>query len=388
MLFLISGIIYQNSLAQIGIGTTTPHESAILDVTSNNKGFLPPRMSVLERNYIINPAEGLVVFCTNCCPKGALSFFDSKIWKTIIDCSDEVIIEDDFDGDGILNVVDIDDDNDGILDNLECPIEYADFTGLNLNTDASGPTQFTSSQTINGNALPSDIIVHKPNSITPNTFGEIFVGVGIGSIPNEAVILMLNTGADTGEEFYTEFEFSRPNQINIFANSSFARSNINSLDEFTFEPLNPTTNFEWEYYNIADSDTITDGYKITISHASGSNHQDFAQFILNPNMKIDGFKVTYKSNGLSATNSAQFLFNLGCSDNDDDGYPNNFDLDSDSDGCSDAYESGMTTSTQTLYHFPPPYGVNGLSNGLETAIDNGITAISPNISNVLNGTCP
>ena len=31
--------------AQTGIGTTTPNASAKLDVSSTNKGFLPPRMT-------------------------------------------------------------------------------------------------------------------------------------------------------------------------------------------------------------------------------------------------------------------------------------------------------------------------------------------------------
>lgn len=33
-------------LAQTGIGTTTPDASAKLDVYSNNKGFLPPRVTL------------------------------------------------------------------------------------------------------------------------------------------------------------------------------------------------------------------------------------------------------------------------------------------------------------------------------------------------------
>ncbi len=51
--------------AQTGIGTTTPNASAKLDVFSNNKGFLPPRVtltSATDASTIVSPAEGLLVY--------------------------------------------------------------------------------------------------------------------------------------------------------------------------------------------------------------------------------------------------------------------------------------------------------------------------------------
>lgn len=68
--------------------------------------------------------------------------------------------------------------------------------------------------------------------------------------------------------------------------------------------------------------------------------------------------------------------NMACSnlDTDNDAIPNRFDLDSDNDGYSDAYESGATTSTTTNYTFAAPHGTNGYRNSLETILDNG----SPN----------
>jgi hypothetical protein len=53
--------------AQTGIGTITPHASAKLDVTSSDKGFLPPRVALTASNSaspINNPANGLMVFNT------------------------------------------------------------------------------------------------------------------------------------------------------------------------------------------------------------------------------------------------------------------------------------------------------------------------------------
>ncbi|KPH15105.1 hypothetical protein [Chryseobacterium sp. ERMR1:04] len=53
--------------AQVGIGTPTPNNSAMLDIQSSNKGFLPPRMSLLNETdgtTIPTPANGLLVFHT------------------------------------------------------------------------------------------------------------------------------------------------------------------------------------------------------------------------------------------------------------------------------------------------------------------------------------
>ena len=53
--------------AQTGIGTTTPHASAKLEVNATDKGFLPPRVALTVTNSaspITSPANGLMVFNT------------------------------------------------------------------------------------------------------------------------------------------------------------------------------------------------------------------------------------------------------------------------------------------------------------------------------------
>lgn len=55
---------------RIGIGTTTPHVSALLELNSTTQGFLPPRMGSAQIDAIPSPEEGLLVYCTNCSTKG------------------------------------------------------------------------------------------------------------------------------------------------------------------------------------------------------------------------------------------------------------------------------------------------------------------------------
>lgn len=50
--------------AQVGINTTTPDPSSALDITSTTKGMLAPRMTTVQRNAIVSPADGLLVYDT------------------------------------------------------------------------------------------------------------------------------------------------------------------------------------------------------------------------------------------------------------------------------------------------------------------------------------
>lgn len=49
-------------VAQVGIGTITPDPSAVLDLYSTTRGFLMPRMTTAQRDGIISPATGLMIF--------------------------------------------------------------------------------------------------------------------------------------------------------------------------------------------------------------------------------------------------------------------------------------------------------------------------------------
>jgi hypothetical protein len=64
----IAGLLFSIQLmAQTGIGTSTPDASAKLDVSSTNKGFLPPRIALTALNSaspVTSPATGLLIFNT------------------------------------------------------------------------------------------------------------------------------------------------------------------------------------------------------------------------------------------------------------------------------------------------------------------------------------
>jgi hypothetical protein len=69
----------------VGIGTLTPHNSAILDVTSNSKGFLLPRMGTVERMAIPAPLNGLLAYDTDL---SSLMLFSTSTWRALTVATD------------------------------------------------------------------------------------------------------------------------------------------------------------------------------------------------------------------------------------------------------------------------------------------------------------
>lgn len=69
-----------NLNAQVGIGTTSPDSSSILDVSSTNRGFLPPRLTTAERQSIPSPADGLLVYDTD---KEMIFVFTQTMWLAV-----------------------------------------------------------------------------------------------------------------------------------------------------------------------------------------------------------------------------------------------------------------------------------------------------------------
>lgn len=59
---LLNIIFLGNAHAQVGIGTTSPHSSAILEISSTTQGLLLPRMDSVQRDAIEAPTAGLMIY--------------------------------------------------------------------------------------------------------------------------------------------------------------------------------------------------------------------------------------------------------------------------------------------------------------------------------------
>ena len=68
----------------VGIGISAPATTALLDLSSTTKGFLPPRMTEAQRNAIVSPVPGLIVYCTNCGEDGQPQFYTGTRWANML----------------------------------------------------------------------------------------------------------------------------------------------------------------------------------------------------------------------------------------------------------------------------------------------------------------
>ncbi len=76
-LFTLGFLGANSTYAQVGIGTQSPDPSAILELESTEKGLLPPRMTSLERDAIVNPKEGLMIYNTT---TQCLQWYNNSFW--------------------------------------------------------------------------------------------------------------------------------------------------------------------------------------------------------------------------------------------------------------------------------------------------------------------
>ena len=70
------------AFSQVGIGTTSPHSSSILDLTASDRALLLPR--VANSNKIATPVNGMMIYAVN--PKCFKAYQDGA-WVDLTTCS-------------------------------------------------------------------------------------------------------------------------------------------------------------------------------------------------------------------------------------------------------------------------------------------------------------
>lgn len=74
MAAILTYVHHSFAQANVGIGTSTPNSSALLDISSTTKGMLVPRMTQAQRTAVSNPAQGLLVYQTD----GTVGFYVNR----------------------------------------------------------------------------------------------------------------------------------------------------------------------------------------------------------------------------------------------------------------------------------------------------------------------
>jgi len=66
---------------RVGINTANPSASASLEITSTSTGVLVPRMTTAQYTAIVNPATGLLIYCTS---DNKFYYYDGVQWVTMV----------------------------------------------------------------------------------------------------------------------------------------------------------------------------------------------------------------------------------------------------------------------------------------------------------------
>lgn len=161
-IFLIIGIVISLHAQNVGINSTgaAPDGSAMLDVSSTNKGLLIPRVALVNAtNPIDTPVEGLLVYNNggSIGPDG-FYYFDGTSWKSLASGgSSGHYVGEVFDG-GIVFFVDSTGQH-GLMASLDNLNGGNEVEWSNMHADSSGAYSMT-----NGSVNTDSIIVNSTTS--------------------------------------------------------------------------------------------------------------------------------------------------------------------------------------------------------------------------------
>jgi hypothetical protein len=82
----------------LGVGTVSPNSSAIIDATSTTQGFLPPRMTAAQRDAIVSPVAGLMIWCSS---SAEMQVYNGSVWTNVLGGAHKITIGEPYQG-GIL----------------------------------------------------------------------------------------------------------------------------------------------------------------------------------------------------------------------------------------------------------------------------------------------
>ncbi|MTE25908.1 hypothetical protein [Winogradskyella ouciana] len=172
----------------MGIGTTDPDPSALLELESDSQGMLTPRMTSDERNEIISPATGLLVFDTDL---NVFLFFNGSTWQQLSQPSNTgwVALND---GDYFLDLPGIS------INDSENP---ENFTDINLNFTNHPSDNVIESFAPTGVAA-SDFFDNSNSRITPINLGDsVEVRLQFDAIPdanNSFIVIAFDIATTNG----------------------------------------------------------------------------------------------------------------------------------------------------------------------------------------------
>jgi hypothetical protein len=299
-------------------------------------------------NGLLNNYEGTTAGTVNY----ASTYTDFALINAVNACTDT-------DGDGITDLVDIDDDNDGVLDAVESPTCFFSANEWNT-TDKSEFVKVSTDLTLS--TANNNLAALTDNNLT--------------------IAALQFTTQGQSNKTLMQFEFKQPTQLDAFYIKKTTSINIFAETAASLKvegSLNGTT-----WTDVTSVITLpTNGAHITANGYTSLSNTN--KFVLTTNLapykyyRIRGMVVANSLTGLASeiyfdVNKTAYQTSIYqkpgvCSvDTDGDGISNHLDLDSDNDSCSDSKEAASaTTNNTTTYPTGTDTNGNGLLNSYESA---------------------
>ena len=240
--WVVNGANFYNNGAGLGVGTVAPDASSLLDVSSTSKGLLAPRMTVTQRNAIVNPANGLIIFNTT---SGCPNYYNNGNWSEW--CG------------SVVNP---------LITTLSCGT--ATVTGSLMSNQAANAVSVSVPYT-GGNGAQ-----YTAQSVTSTGVLGLTATLSVGYLADGAgnlVYAISGTPATSGTATYAltiggqSCSFTSPVQVNLYpANSVFCASGPTVIVDVT----NPTTGKIWMDRNLGASQVATSS---TDAAAYGDSYQ-------------------------------------------------------------------------------------------------------------------
>ncbi|MNU32621.1 hypothetical protein D3C71_211710 [compost metagenome] len=290
---------------------------------------------------------------------------------------------DDFDGDGIVNSIDLDDDNDGILDSVEAPTNAIN-TVINPTFDtntagwnlSSAWSRYSNALAGRQNTVSTVASTSQSNVVLKNTCTNYAI--------YQLKIRTDNYIASSGAIVTESMSFGAYlGGVRLFGVTNPSNSTSPTITR------DPAANGIITEFRV-DGVLINASAPKSISLLAYHN----IQISFNPAAlpATGNIEFRYTSTGDDVLIDDVYYYINSCLDTDNDGIPNQFDLDSDGDGCPDALEAGTlayatinggTYSSGTLVNsggsttihpfaivgnktIPANYGANGFYNNIES----------------------
>ncbi|MFV8391941.1 ice-binding family protein [Flavobacterium sp. LB2P6] len=87
LLWLCANSVSAQIMQKFGENSSVINDKAVLELESTTKGFLLPRMTIIQRDQIANPPEGLMLWCTDCAAGSGseVVIWIKNSWKPLFD---------------------------------------------------------------------------------------------------------------------------------------------------------------------------------------------------------------------------------------------------------------------------------------------------------------